>query len=87
MIDVTFSGGESRLYNAPADCDYMIAHAVDQNGREIELYAEVPCPDEWKGTEDIPDQDQFDEKAFEMLKADITQQAKAAGIDSAELKF
>lgn len=87
MTDVLFAGGESRLYNAPAGCDYMIAHAVGQNGKEIELYAEVPCPDEWEGMEDIPDHDQFDEKAFEELKEEITQQAKDAGIDPTELKF
>ena len=87
MTEVLFAGGESRLYNAPAGCDYMIAHAVGQNGKEIELYAEVPCPDEWEGMEDIPNRDQFDDTAFESLKEKIIRQAKAAGIDPAELKF
>lgn len=87
MTDVLFAGGESRLYNAPAGCDYMMADVEDKDGEIVHLYAEIPCPDEWEGLEDIPNQDQFDDTAFEFLKEEIIRQAKAAGIDPTELKF
>lgn len=46
MTDVLFAGGESRLYNAPAGCNYMMADVEDKDGEIVHLYAEIPCPDE-----------------------------------------
>lgn len=88
MIDVTFAGGESRQ-NHKLGCNYMIAKIIDDYGRDAELYAEALVPDSWYDMDEIPDADResFDKSSFEELKEEITQQAKDAGIDPAELKF
>lgn len=88
MIDIMFSGGESRQ-NHELGCNYMIAKYVNDYGSDAELYAEALVPDEWYGTDEIPDADRekFDNASFEELKNEIIRQAIQNGIDPAELKF
>lgn len=88
MIDVLFQGGESRQ-NSELGCNYMIAHYIDDYGRDAELYAEVLVPDDWYGMDEIPDADRerFDKSSFNELKDEITQQAKDVGISPDDLKF
>lgn len=88
MINVLFEGGESRQ-NHDLGCNYMIAHAEDSEGNDVELYSEVLVPDDWQEYEEIPDgeRERFDQESFEELKADIIRQAKEAGIEVQNLSF
>lgn len=87
-IKVSFEGGESRD-PFKGSCNYMLATTTDDEGDEVELYAEESI----KGTrfdcdehEDF-DFDGFDDYSYPILKAEITRQAIEAGIDPARLEF
>lgn len=77
-IEVRFEGGEARDFHhgeLPA-VNYMLAAVEDEDGEEIELYAEYAV------------NESDDEIAgYDELKAEIIEQAKEYGIPATDLHF
>lgn len=84
---VGFYGGIAK--DGEHGCNYMHADVQDQDGDDVELYAEYLAPDEWAGREQIPAEEMnaFDDESFEPLKAEIISQAKEYGISEDQLDF
>lgn len=87
---VSFWGGESRT-NPGKGVNYMIATVPDEDGEEVELYAEYPKPEEWAGkdVEEISAEDlnRFDDESFVSLKNEIIRQAQEIGFNPDQLEF
>ena len=79
---IGYYGGESLQHPGKA-CDYMICVARDEDGRPVETYAEVICPDDV--TED--NVDAWSESVYDDLKAEIIEQAKRLGVAAEQLEF
>ena len=79
---VNFSNSESRQQPGKG-CDYMVCAARDEDGRPVELYAEMLEPDGLA----VDDMSAWDCSIFNDLKADIIRQAKDCGIAAEQLVF
>ena len=80
--NVGYYSGESLQYPGKG-CDYMICAARDEDGRPVELYAEVICPDDV--TEDTVDA--WSDSVYDDLKAEIIEQAELLGVAESQLIF
>lgn len=80
--NVTFFNGESRQQPGKG-CDYMLCWIEDEDGRSVELYAELLEPD---GSA-VNDMAAWDYAVFNDLKVEITRQAKDYGITAEQLEF
>lgn len=78
---VLFEGGTTRIGDKA--CNYMLAHAVNADGDEVELYAEYEAPENM--TED--DVYDFDRVSYPVLKDEIIRQAEENGVDVDSLEF
>ena len=71
--------------------NYMIATVPDEDGEDVELYAEAMQPNEWEGLspDDIPQEElnKFDDESFQSLKEEIIRQAKEIGFNIDQLEF
>lgn len=79
-IEVRFEGGEARDFHhgeLPA-VNYMLAKFEDEDGDEVELYAEH---------EIVEDEDAGGDEGYDELKAEIIEQAKEYGISAERLHF
>lgn len=87
---VSFWGGESRT-NPGQGVNYMIVAVPDEDGEDVELYAECPEPEEWEGrSEDEIGQREikrFADESFVSLKNEIIRQAKGIGFNIDQLEF
>ena len=82
IYKVKFFSGESRQQPGKG-CDYMLCWVEDEDGRPVELYAEVLEPD----SSAVDDMAAWDCMIFTGLKAEIIRQAKDCGIVAEELEF
>lgn len=87
---VSFLGGESRT-NPDKGVNYMIVTVPDEDGEDVELYAEAMRPNEWEGLspDDIPQEElnKFDDESFQNLKEEIIRQANEIGFNIDQLEF
>lgn len=78
-IKVRFEGGEARDFHHGKlnAVNFMLAKFEDEDGDEIELYAE----------HEIEDEDASSDEGYDELKAEIIEQAKEYGIAADRLHF